>query len=322
MKLPQPLLQSIAFSFDNANELIQAIGDDCSSEEINEIKRLIANGLPPVVSADSLAVMFGYNPGFVWSLINRAHRYYRYFEIPKGKKNRGIYSPQVGLKVIQKWLSFHWQKIWTPNENTFGFVPGLSHVDAAKRHLSAQWVYSLDIENFFPSVSSDKVRRAISTLGYRTEASLDILTNLCCLRSNLVQGSPASPLISNIVLEALDSELTNIASENNIVFTRYADDIVFSGQDTVPTALLNDIKALIVQNGWTISEHKEKLDKAPQRLKVHGLLVHGEQVRLTKGYRNRIRGFQHSLDKNKIQANDLNKIKGHLSYASYIDKIN
>lgn len=319
MRLPHFQLKSICFLFETPSDLIRSMGSDIDSAGKIEVERLAALGLPPVVCQNTLSVMFGYNPGFVWSLLSRTNRHYRYFEIPKGRSKRGIYAPRVALKAIQKWLSYHWQNVWIPNDNIFGFVPGRSHIDAAEKHLSAKWVYSLDIENFFPSVSREKVKDALKILGYSTDQSLDILSQICCLNGNLVQGSPTSPIISNIVLSSLDLQLKNLSADNNVTFTRYADDLVFSGVTTTSKSLLENFKSLIINDGWKVSEHKEHFAELPQRLKVHGLLVHGNHVRPTKGYRNKIRAYKHLLNNQKIHPDDIEKIKGHINYASYIE---
>lgn len=319
MRLPQHHLESVCFLFEHSSELIKAMGDKCPPEEAAEIERLFGLGLPPITSENALATMLGYNPGFIWSLLNRTNRYYRQFDIPKGTGTRRIDAPKVALKAIQKWLSQHFQRRWIPNEYIFGFVPGKSHMDAASKHLSSKWVYSVDIANYFPSVSIARVHNALEDLGYSTESSLKIISALCCLRGGLVQGSPASPILSNIVLKRLDTELAGLAQRSNWKFTRYADDIVFSGKDDVSQEDLNFINRLVNQDGWTISDKKIYLAKHPNRLKVHGLLVHGEKIRMTKGYRNRIRAYRHLLDSGKIKNQDLAVIQGHLNYASQVD---
>lgn len=319
MRLPQPQLESVCFLFEAPSYLIQALGDECLPENADEIWRLYKRGLPPVTSQESLSVMFGYNPGFVWSLLNRTRRHYRHFEIPKGAGYREIEAPRVALKAIQKWLSHHFQRTWKPNKNVFGFVPGRSHIDAAAKHLSSDWVFSVDIENFFPSVSIQRVGEALRTIGYQTDQSVEILSALCCLDRHLVQGSPTSPILSNIVLQNVDQQLALIAAEGSFVFTRYADDIVLSGSGDVPHERLAQIKSVIADDGWTLSARKERLSESPNRLKVHGLLVHGEKLRLTKGYRNRIRAYRHLLKNEKISEEDLSRIKGHLNFASQVE---
>lgn len=318
MRLPQSILDSVCFSLTTPSELVRALGSECKEDEAREIERLYDLGLPPITSSEALSVMLGYNLGFVWSLLNRTSRYYRRFEIPKGDQARTIYAPQIALKSIQKWLANHFEKVWEPNENVFGFIKGKSHIQAASRHLSAQWVYSVDIKNYFPSIPKSRVCEALKSIGYSTDDSLKILSTLCCLSGGLVQGSPVSPILSNIVLQGIDVKLSEIAQSHGFVFTRYADDIVFSGQGEAPEDFRERIQSILISDGWKISERKIEYSRLPERLKVHGLLVHGTSLRLTKGYRNRIRAYRHLLKEEKITEN-VDEIAGHLNYASQID---
>ena len=320
MRLPPPQLESLGYLYGTSLDVIHALGDSCTPDEAVEIERLFALGLPPVTSEESLSVMFGYNPGFIWSLTRRTVRHYREFRIPKGTRFRSIQAPHVGLKAIQKWLSYHFQKAWYPHRAVYGFVPGRSHIDAASVHLNARWVYSVDIEDFFPSVLDGRVREALIRLGYRTEKSLYVLSRLVCLGARLAQGAPTSPVISNIVLNDLDQMLSDVATFHSATFTRYADDIVFSGQEEFPQELPDMVKDLLIRDGWRLAAHKEELSQLPKRLKVHGLLVHGGRVRLTKGYRNRIRAYRHLMARDKIRPNDTAKVAGHLAYARQIDQ--
>jgi retron-type reverse transcriptase len=223
------------------------------------------------------------------------------------------------LKLIQRWLNYHWGVVWQAPNCVHGFVAGKSHISAARAHLNAQWVISADIEGFFPSVQSNRVKQGLQQLGYDND-SLSILDNLVCLNGALTQGAPTSPILSNIVLNDLDIELQALSKKFGIVYTRYADDIVFSGKAKMPEDLDVTIKDIIEGDGWSIAEKKFRIMALPERLKVHGLLVHGEEVRLTKGYRNRIRAFRHLIENGKVREADIQKLSGHIAYADFIDK--
>jgi retron-type reverse transcriptase len=181
-------------------------------------------------------------------------------------------------------------------------------------------VVSADIENFFPSVSVERVDDALVALGYENEDTRENCKKLVCLNGALTQGAPTSPLLSNIALRGLDETLLKLANENSATYTRYADDIVFSGSSEMPDGLDEKLKEAIVADGWKISEEKFEVARLPKRLKIHGLLVHGKEVRLTKGYRNKIRAFRHLLSLGKVSADDLPKMSGHIAYASFIEK--
>lgn len=318
MRLPHQYVESIGLVASTASELIAALGKSCTEDEAAEIKRLFDSGLPPVTSLNALAVMTGYNLGFVWSLVNRPWRYYRVFEIPKGRGTRQIEAPRVALKMIQKWLSIHFERKWIPHNAVHGFVRGRSHISAARIHLSAEWVISIDIENFFSSTPYSVVYNSLSLLGYRTRESLSVLTALCCYRGRLSQGAPSSPVISNITLYDIDEAVAEIAHENSAKFTRYADDIVLSGRGDLPPDIIPALHKVIEGTPWRLSPNKVQKAHTPQRLKVHGLLVHSDTVKLTKGYRNKIRAFRHLLEVDRVRKNDLARIVGHVRYASQI----
>ena len=320
MRLPHPSNCNLCFLADDAEELLRLMGDEAERGEAKLIRQYFDIGLPPVTSRPAIATMFGYNEGFVRSLLKQQHRHYHKFEIPKGRETRKIFAPRVGLKTIQKWLGTHFQNCWTTHEAVYGFVPGRSHLAAAACHLGSKWVASIDIENFFPSTGIDKVRSAVERLGYNDAFSKDALVKLTCHTNGLAQGSPSSPVISNIVLHEIDIQLAKFASSTGFVYTRYADDLVMSGRNGNPDTAVDKMLKLTMADGWKVAEHKIFVDRAPSRLKVHGLLVHGDRIRLTKGYRNRIRAYRYLLDKNKVRPDDMARLKGHVDFADSVDR--
>ena len=93
------------------------------------------------------------------------------------------------------------------------------------------------------------------------------------------------------------------------------------GKGEFPEGIKTSVRTVIESQGWKIAEQKERFAKRPNRLKVHGLLVHGEKPRLTKGYRNKIRAFKHLLANERVTSEDIARLKGHISYARSIDNI-
>ncbi|QDG74464.1 reverse transcriptase family protein [Labrenzia sp. PHM005] len=319
MRLSHKYIEKIALVAGSAEDLITALGNSCSPEEKAEIQRLVDAGLPPVTSSDALSVMTGFNPGFIWSLVSRPEKQYRVFKIPKGREERQIEAPRVALKLIQKWFSVHFENKWVAHSSVHGFVRGRSHISAAKSHLGAEWVASVDIRNFFPSTTASEVDNALRDLGYGDE-SIKLLKRLCCFGGRLSQGAPTSPILSNIALHRIDLDASNVAIELGAVYTRYADDIVFSGKGLPPPDVLEKLEKLFTGTCWQLSERKRHIAQLPGRLKVHGLLVHGDKVRLTKGYRNRVRAYKHLVSKGRINLDDRNRIGGHINYAKQIDE--
>jgi hypothetical protein len=284
----------------------------------DEIRSLCERQLPPAVSTRVIATLFGFSPLFLSAIARRPNRYYREFEIRSGTKRRSIQSPKVALKLIQRWIGGNLAAALTYPDNVYGFVPGRSHIEAAAQHCDADWVYSADIKDFFQSTSIEAVQGALTELGYQPKAA-QLIATYSCFKGFLAQGAPSSPVLSNLVFFPYDHRLIAFAALHDIRYTRYADDVVFSGRGQPPENLPGFVRETIEAGKWTLSEHKEKLSSKPHRLKVHGLLVDGANPRLTKGYRHRIRALTHLLAKGSISPETLSKVVGHINYAKLVE---
>lgn len=307
-------------SFGSLDDYLAALSPELRAEYEGEIRSLYAANLPPVVSSRCLAVLFGFSTKFINAMRANNKRYYREFVIKQGKKKRKIQSPKVALKVIQKWFGHHLTQTLPVEDYVFGFVPNRSAINAAAKHCGAKWVYSVDIENFFISTDVVTVSAALQELGYSEKGS-ELIVSLCSFGANLAQGAPSSPVLSNLVMKGTDERLYQLSNAFGATFTRYADDMVFSGTGAFPDDLKDRVKEVLDPTCWTLSKTKCRLSEVDkgQRLKVHGLLVHGEKPRLTKGYRNRIRAYKHLLATGKVHPNDEARVRGHIKYAESVD---
>lgn len=311
---PPPFL----ISFSNIEQFLRVLPDELRLQYQDEFALLVSKKLPPIVSIRCLATLLGFSPRFLGAILHHPERYYRSFSIQKGKKKRMIQAPKVALKVIQKWFGHYLAEAVAFDDCVYGFVKGRSAIKAASMHCGSHWIYSVDIKDFFPMTPKHMVQSALISLGY-SEHGAEIAAKLCCYRGALAQGSPASPVLSNLVFQNVDAKMCALANSYELKYTRYADDITFSGQSEAPPQIAQQVRKIIEASGWTISETKEKLMQLPNRLKVHGLLVHGLAPRLTKGYRNRIRAYEHLLKIGKIKAADIGKVRGHLSFADSVN---
>jgi hypothetical protein len=302
-------------NFTSLEEAQQAFPDQL---DLGIWKQLTDKNLPPVISIRFLSLIFGVNPNFISSLIRKPQKNYRHFKIKTGKKERSIDSPKIGIKLFQNWIGHHLSRSIFLEKNVCGFIPGKNGIlTAASQHTNATWIYSVDLRDFFHSVRKDLIIEALIQVGY-PEESAKLITYICCLREVLPQGSPASPVLSNLAFRNTDSKLIELSLNLNIRYTRYADDLVFSGIGEKPEGLEDKIKSILEADGWVIAPEKEEFSISPYRLKVHGLIVNGASPRLTKGYRNRIRAYKHLLKNNKIIKNK-DKINGHLAYSDQVD---
>lgn len=198
---------------------------------------------------------------------------YTHFEIPK--KNGGkrvIDAPCDCLKKIQRWIKDEIIDSFSPSEYATGFRKGISIVDNARTHIGKELVINFDIKDFFPSVTYAEVLRLFVYMGYRLDVA-HLLTKLCTNNNNILpQGSPASPSISNLVLLKLDKRLSTLAKSINCDYSRYADDITFSGNKSIKS-IIPLVQRIIIEEGYTVNERKIRLQYANQRQEVTGLIV-------------------------------------------------
>lgn len=308
-------------SFSSIEKYLDALQEDKSSVYSNAIKELVDRSLPPVVSVYCLSVLFGYSFSFTYSLLKRPDKFYRSFPIKQGRKIRRISSPRVALKVIQKWFGYHLSRVIEPYPHVFGFVSGRSFADAAAQHIGARWILSIDIVDFFPSITERNISDSLRSIGYSNEGA-DLAAGLCCLNGVLAQGSPASPVLSNIFMKSIDEDILRLANKYSLTVTRYADDIVFSGNDDFYEGMMAELEQIFSKTSLKINNNKIYFADATkgQRLKVHGLLVKEERINLTKGYRNKLRAYRHMLNEGKVREDDIARINGHLKFGEFIER--
>ncbi|EKN3989273.1 reverse transcriptase domain-containing protein [Yersinia enterocolitica] len=324
MKTPLPLF----FSYPDAEQLLKALSPSLRVKYSVELTRLEQLRLPPLVSWSVLSVAIGVSPQFITSLIKKKSKYYRVFTISKGKgrKKRIIEAPKVSLKIIQAWVAHHLSSnvLLDISNSAYAFIPGKNGIyQAAKKHCNSKWVLSIDLKNFFHTITLDNVILALVDIGYHVEQASK-LAEILTLNQRLPQGAPSSPVISNLVFKSTDACINEFIVGENISYTRYADDLTFSGvnEDFDIDSFKDSVIVLLQSKGWVIAEEKLHIARVPNRLKVHGFLVHELKPRLTKGYRNKIRAYNHLLHAGKIDKKDMDRIKGHVSYSAYIDLLN
>jgi len=310
-------------SFNSLSKFLDALPEKHRENNSDQIESLVDKSLPPVVSETCLAVLFGYSLDFVYALSKKQHKFYRSFKIQQSKKVRTIHSPRVALKVVQKWFGTHLSNAVSFESHVCGFVKGKSFADAAKIHQGAKWVYSVDIEDFFPSISIFQISNALESLGYSKDAA-QLLADISSLNFKLAQGSPASPVLSNIVMKDIDKQLKELANQYDLQVSRYADDIVFSGNGVFQEELPTELEAIFEATTFSLNKNKTYFSDSEkgQRLKIHGLLVKEDKITLTKGYRNKIRAFRHMVEQGKVSEDDLPRLKGHLRFAEFIERKN
>ncbi len=242
--------------------------------------------------------------------ISPSKKRYTTFQIPKKSGGtREIRAPISALKIIQRKLNQVLQQVYKPRKPVHSFIHGESIVKNAKVHVSREWVLNIDLKDFFPTISFQRVRGLFIKKPYEIgEAAATVLAQICCHESKLPQGAPTSPIISNMICSKLDNELHRLAIKHKCKYTRYADDITFSSQAyDFPSALVknvtqgeielgNELEGIINDNWFEVNADKVRLRRKNLRQEVTGLVVN-EKVNVKRRYVRQIRAMLHSWEK-------------------------
>lgn len=130
-----------------------------------------------------------------------------------------------------------------------------------------------------------------------------VKSRLTTYKNYLPQGAPTSPIISNIVSFMLDVRLSKIADCFNINYTRYADDITFSGsKENINESLLKIVTNIIKECGFKINDKKTRFASCAGRQEVTGLIVNNTEINVSKNYIRKIRQELYYIKKYGIKS--------------------
>ena len=200
---------------------------------------------------------------------------------------RHLLAPDPLLKKIQKNIL---RNILAPvpvSPYATAYHKGADVVANAAAHLGQKLLLKLDIEDFFGSIIFPMVRRSAFPDIYFPPAVSTLLTHLCCYNDALPQGAPTSPTISNLVMKPFDSHIGEWCSARGIIYTRYCDDMTFSG-DFDAKAVKNKAGHFLQALGFSLNQEKTKLLTRHTRQSVTGIVVN-QKLQVSRDYRRQLR---------------------------------
>ncbi len=283
-------------------------------------ERLAEFGLPVIAGPHALARWLGITSRQLrWlAFHDEAARFIHYtqFAVPKRSGGERVLSAPTALLARVQRLILDAILSPLPVEPTcHGFVPGRSIVSNAAVHAGQAVVVNMDLENFFPSITLPRARRVFEFCGY--SPALSTIIALLCTESprqevifngeklliavgprGLPQGACTSPALSNQVARRLDRRLGGLASRVGFLYTRYADDLTFSGPDSSQEFvgyLLSRVRDIALAEGFRIQERKTRVLRRNAAQVVTGLVVNDrpgvprEEVRRVRAILHRAR---------------------------------
>lgn len=239
------------------------------------------------------------------------HYYYnlesKYKEHRMPKKSGGervIHAPEETLKQIQRRLNIILSRLYQPTEAAHGFVLNRSIVTNAQPHVGRKHVFNLDLTDFFPTIHFGRIKAVLQLPDYGLTPELaHIVANFCCLQGRLPQGSPASPILTNLVCRQMDNRITGLATKHGFTYTRYADDITLSFDD-VPAEAIHKLEyglgKILEEEGFLVNGKKTRLLRPNQRQEVTGVVVN-QKTNVNRAYIRSVRAILHNWQKQGLE---------------------
>lgn len=260
------------------------ISPELSTEYVRFINELDKNGLPPIFEANHISLLFGIDEQILKKMVFGTKSFYRSFNLKKRSGGtRKISAPYPSLLSCQKWISKEiLSKIKLKNCVT-AYRKKYSIIDNARIHCSRPEILKIDIVDFFGSVSFPRVYKLFMDFGYPQNVSF-ILSRICTLNNSLPQGAATSPLLSNIICRKMDQMFYEIAKKNGLRYTRYSDDITFSGEQ-IRDGFLKYCEEILNSFGFLLNREKVIIVRNGRKKFVTGLDITGGAPRVSRDYR-------------------------------------
>jgi hypothetical protein len=230
-------------------------------------------------------------------------RHYTYRVVAKRTGGlRVIEMPKRLIKEVQRRILIDILQRIPPHPCAHGFVTGRSIATFAAPHAGKRVLLRLDLQDFFPGCPAARVQAVFRTLGYPDNVA-SMLAGLCTnsvpcdvwsvpatagdvrqayearglyAERHLPQGAPTSPALANVIAYRLDCRLAGLAKTAGASYTRYADDLAFSGDDEfarVVERFSTHVAAIALEEGFNVNHRKTRIMRQSRRQHLAGVVV-------------------------------------------------
>lgn len=291
--------------------------------------QLYSRKLPIIYDQTHFCLLVGYKEEFIFKVSNSQKHFYRSFKIPKKSHGfREISEPLPSLKEMQNWILHQILDNCKTSSYAKAYVKGRSIKENAKFHLNQQVLLTLDIENFFGSIKFQRILEFYLSLGYSKPVSV-LLSNLCCLNGSLPQGAPTSASLSNLILLSFDKDVSSFCKDHDIHYTRYADDMTFSGNFS-PSLIIKFVKEQLLTLHLHLNQEKIRVRKPHQCQEVTGIVVNNK-LQVPRNIRRKLRqdvyyiskyGLASHLERKEIsKANNIFHLMGIANFILFVNPL-
>jgi len=256
--------------------------------------------LPPIFEERHLSRLIGVDHREMAFYFTSAPGRYRRFRMPKRLGGfREINVPTPLLLAIQQWILRNILYKLPVSTVAHGGVPGRSIISNATMHLGARSVLKVDLKSFFDTVLLPRGIAIFESAGYSPRLSKS-LALLCFEGGRLPQGAPTSPALANLSAISLDGRLNALAKKFELNYTRYVDDLTFSGR-SIGTAFIAIVRGIVEDAGFIVNSDKTRLMRGRSPKFVTGLAVGGDRVRVPRAFKREVRNKAFQLAKRGVE---------------------
>jgi RNA-directed DNA polymerase len=262
----------------------RGVENNVSEQYLSYIKTLLEKNVPIIFNFDHLSLLLGRNKEYLASVVNSPDNHYREFKIKKRSgRFRKITTPYPALLEMQYWIYHNILKTVPLHSSAHGFTYKKSIITNSKIHAGEKHLLKLDLKDFFPSIKNNRIIHIFKELGYPNIIAF-YLAQICCFDNCLPQGAPTSPILSNIVARKIDKRLIHLAKKFDLKYTRYADDLTFSGS-SISAIFITYVNDIIVDEGFTVNETKTRLYQQKSKRIVTGISVIEKEIKIPRAYK-------------------------------------
>lgn len=279
-------------------------------------------GLPVVQDLDDFSNLTHISKSTLYQLSQNSDKYYKTYTIPKRNgKCRIISQPSKKLKGLQSWILVNILERLKVSTSCKGFERGSSIFSNAEPHRNANAILTIDLKDFFPTVTQKQVFNIFKSIGYNDLMSI-VFSNICTYNESLPQGSPCSPKLANLSAWKLDVRIQGYVGKRGINYTRYADDLSFSSLVPLKVVqIIPMISQIIESENFQINPEKTRIAGVSRAKIVTGLVISNDAIGIGRDKYKIFRAMIHRLTLPSEQSNMrlFHQTKGWLAYLNSVD---
>lgn len=265
------------------------------------------------------------------SLITRTADFrYKSYTIPKRTGgNRPIQHPARELKFLQRWVIEHILVCAPVHSAATAYFKDASVMKNAMIHLKGRFFLKIDFVDFFSSITFSDVTALLRQLPSNglfslTDEDVEIIGSIVTRHRRLPIGAPSSPIISNAVMYGFDEAMARLAVQHECVYSRYADDLVFSTKaPRVLERLLKDVRRYVSAQSYPklqINEGKVVFTSKKRRVRITGLVVDcNNRISVGRQEKRKIKALIHQFIGGNLDVAKVSYLKGYLGYIKGVE---